>query len=236
LVAALAALALRLSTCATTTCVFLRSLGILVFELILPFLLELLTHNIDDFVLLVSSKGRRSLLAATLVVGLIELGISVNLASFKVVLVAIDRLHVLSLVLVLLLHLVVLDGLVELFVLQSLLLLLKSLDSDLLLEQTALDTPHVVISFEHLSEEIVGSRYGHFSLDEEFHALHDVVSGQVIAAHGNISALLEYLQGKLALDVVVDGGQLSGDLDGIFVGERQMLCKRNTPLLLHQLG
>ena len=169
-------LALRLSN-STTTCVFLRSLGILVFELILPFLLELLTHNINDFVLLVSSKGRRSLLAATLVVGLIELGISVSLASAKVVLEAIDRLHVLSLVLVLLLHLVVLDGLVELFVLQTLLFLLKSLDSDLLFEESALDAAHVVIGFEHLGEEIVGSGDGDLSLDEEFHTLHDVVSG-----------------------------------------------------------
>ena len=228
-------LALRLSN-STTTCVFLRSLGILVFELILPFLLELLTHDINDFVLLVSSKGRCSLLAATLVVGLIELGISVNLARFKVLLVAIDRVHVLSLVLVLLLHLVVLDGLVELFVLQTLLFLLKGLDSDLLLEETALDAAHVVISFEHLGEEIVGPGDGDLSLDQEFHALHDVVSGQVVAAQIDIrDGRLKYLQGKLALDVVVDGRQLGRDLHGIFVGERQMLRKRNTPLLLDQL-
>lgn len=166
----------------TTTCIFLRSLGILVFELIHPFLLELLTHNINDFRLVLSFKGRRSILAATLVVSPIELGISVSLARAKVVLEAIDLLRVLSLVLVLLLHLVVLDGLVELFVLQTLLFLLERLDSDLLLEQTALDAAHVVVSFEHLGEEVVGSGDGDLGLDEEFHPLHDIVSGQVVAA------------------------------------------------------
>ena len=145
------------STFATAASIFFRSLSIFVFELILSFLLELLTHNIDDFSLVLSSKSRRSFLVAALIVSSIKLGISVSFTCSKVVLEAIDLLVVFSLVLMLLLHLVVLDGLVELFVFQTLLLLLECLDTDLLFEEAALDTTHVVVSFEHLSEEIVGA-------------------------------------------------------------------------------
>jgi len=178
---------------------FLGSLSILVFELILSLYLVLTTHDIDDLLSLLCTERRCSLFASTLRrVRPIEGTVEVSLASAKVVLEVLDLLVVLSLVLMLLLHLVVLDGLVELFVFKSLLLLLKSLDTNLLLQKSTLDGAHVVISLEHFSQEIVGSRDGDLGLDEEFHALHDVVPGGVV-------------EGKFALDVVVDGGELGRD-------------------------
>lgn len=52
----------------------------------------------------------------------------------------------LSLLTMLLLLLEILDSFMELFVLESLLLLLESLDLLLLLEESALDLPHVLVS------------------------------------------------------------------------------------------
>ena len=54
------------------------------------------------------------------------------------------------------LHLEIFQGLVELFVLISLLLLLKRLDFHLLLQEATLNLGHMLVSFEHLGQEVIG--------------------------------------------------------------------------------
>ena len=56
------------------------------------------------------------------------------------------------------LHFVVLEGLVELFILRALLLLFKRFDFDLLFEDSALHVGHVRVCLEHLGQEVVRAR------------------------------------------------------------------------------
>lgn len=78
-----------------------------------------------------------------------------------------DRVEVIALLLMLCLHLEVFQGLVELFVLCSLLFLLERLDLRLLPEETALNFGHMLICLEHLSEEVIGARDRHLRLNQE---------------------------------------------------------------------
>jgi len=92
-----------------------------------------------------------------------------------------NRLQVLPLLLMLGLHLELLDSLVELFVLPSVLLLLECLDFRLLREEAAFNARHVLIGFEHLSEEIIRARNWKACLHQKLHSLHHVLSRQVVA-------------------------------------------------------
>lgn len=92
-----------------------------------------------------------------------------------------DHFHVVLLLLMLILHLEVLQRLVELFVLSAQLLLFECLDLDLLLQQAALHLHHVLVIFEHLCEEIIGSSYGDTCLHKESKPFHHVVAGIVVA-------------------------------------------------------
>ena len=56
------------------------------------------------------------------------------------------------------LHFVVLEGLVELFILCTLLLLFKSFYFDLLFENSSFDVGHVMVCLEHLGQEVVRAR------------------------------------------------------------------------------
>lgn len=87
-----------------------------------------------------------------------------------------DLVEVITLFLMLGLHLEVFEGFVEFLVLCSSLLLLERLDLCLLLEEAALDFGHVLVRFEHLSEEVVWTRNRHLGLDKELHALHHILS------------------------------------------------------------
>ena len=97
----------------------------------------------------------------------------------------IDLLHILSLFLMLFSLLVSLDGLMELFVLQSLLLLLECLDLILLMQQSAFHLRHVLVALQHLRKEIIRSANGHFGLNQYLHAFLNVLSGDVIATQNN---------------------------------------------------
>ena len=88
----------------------------------------------------------------------------------------VDLLHVFSLLRVLGLLLEVLQCLVEFLVFSALLLLLKGLDFDLLLQKSRFDIGHMLIRLEHLSEEVIWATDGHLRLDKELHALHHVFS------------------------------------------------------------
>ena len=70
----------------------------------------------------------------------------------------------------------VLQCLVEFLVFSALLLLLKGLDFDLLLQKSRFDIGHMLIRLEHLSEEVIWATDGHLRLDKELHALHHVFS------------------------------------------------------------
>ncbi len=138
------------------------------------------------------------LLSLTPIEDLVEVFlIDIATAFGDLLLEAVDLLHILSLLLVLLSLLIGLDGLVELLVLEALLLLLEGLNLLLLLEQSALHLCHVLVRLNHLCEEIIRPANGDLGLDEDFHAFLDVLSGQVV-------------EGDLSLDVVVDG-QALGD-------------------------
>lgn len=78
---------------------------------------------------------------------------------------ALDVLQVLRFLLVLGAHFVVFEGLVELLVLAARLFLFKSLNFLLLGHQAHLDLLHVVVSLDHLGEEVVGARNGHLRLN-----------------------------------------------------------------------
>jgi hypothetical protein len=71
-------------------------------------------------------------------------------------------------------HFMVFQRFMQLFVLALMLFLLKGFDFLLLLEKPHLDAGHVVVTFQHLSEKIVGSRYRYMGLYQEFHAFHHV--------------------------------------------------------------
>ena len=98
----------------------------------------------------------------------------------NLVLQVVDLVHALLLLVMLRLHLEVLEGLMELLVFGTLLLLFEGLNLGLLLQETALNLNHVLVSLEHLSEEIVGSGDRHARLNKELHALHDVGTGGVV--------------------------------------------------------
>jgi len=71
-------------------------------------------------------------------------------------------------------HFVVFQCSVQFLVFTPLLFLFKSFDFLLLLEKSHLNTSHVVVTFQHLREKIIGSCYRYFCLDQESHAFHDV--------------------------------------------------------------
>lgn len=103
---------------------------------------------------------------------------------------AVDVLHVSFLLLVLLGLLVCLNGLVELLVLKLLLFLLEGLNLLFLLQESALDLGHLLISFEHFSEKVVRATDRNFGLQENLHALSSVLPRHVVESH-------------LSLDIIV---------------------------------
>ena len=98
----------------------------------------------------------------------------------NLVLQVIDLGHGFSLLSMLCLIFKVLEGLMELLVFSSLLLLFESLDLALLFQETALNLNHMLVSLKHLGEEIVRSGDRHAGLNEELHALHDVGTSRVV--------------------------------------------------------
>lgn len=92
-----------------------------------------------------------------------------------------NHLHIVFLLLMLILHLEVLQRLVELFVLSTQLLLLKCLDFHLLLQQSALNLHHVLVILEHLCKEIIGSTDGNAGLYQESQPFDNVITRIVVA-------------------------------------------------------
>lgn len=129
----------------------------MIFELVCSLLIVLFTDNIDDFLLLFSifTKCRSLFSARPLVLDLVEFLLLVSFARMYPILEALNLFKTLSLVSVLLLHLVVLDSLVEFLVLETLFFLLKSLDSHLLFQESTLYSLHVFVGLEHLGKEVI---------------------------------------------------------------------------------
>jgi hypothetical protein len=104
-------------------------------------LLESFTYDVNHFVFL---EGR-----SLSFVGLHDFveGRIVVIARSQLSLELVDLVQALSFVSVLLLHLVVFDCFVELFVLGPLLFFFKRLDALLLPQKATLDRPHVLVTF-----------------------------------------------------------------------------------------
>jgi len=126
----LTAVASFLGTSLTTTLATL--LRVLIFELARPLLVMLFTHNVYHLLLFASKCGGGLVFSHHLVKVLLS---SITLVLSSVLCEALNLIQTLSLVRVLLLHFVVLNGLVELFVLESLSLLFESLNSHRLLQK-----------------------------------------------------------------------------------------------------
>ena len=75
------------------------------------------------------------------------------------------------------------DGFVELLVLNLRLLFLEFLDFMLLLQELLLYFRHVLVCFQHLCEEVIGSADGNFCLDQYLHPFHHVLPGCVVESY-----------------------------------------------------
>ena len=118
------------------------------------------------------------------------------------------------------LHFVVLEGLVELFILRALLLLFKSFYFDLLFENSAFDIGHVMVCLEHFGQEVVRARDRDPRLHQELHAFHYICSCGII-------------ESNLTLDVVVYL-KLVWDINKLFTINSHMFCEGHLALLADQ--
>lgn len=167
-----------------------------------PTLFEGVLNAVDDLL-----ATPTVLLLASAVEKLVELlliNIAVAVAFLDLLLELVDLLEVLAFLLMLLGLLVGLNGFMEFLVLHAGLLLLEVLHLLLLLEEARLDLGHVFIRFKHLREEVVRARDRDLGLDQDLHALHHILSCQVV-------------EGDLTLDVVVHGKGLR-DHQGLVIG------------------
>ena len=137
-------------------------------------------------------------------------------AFLDLLLERVDLLDVLPLLAVSLRLLVGLDRLVELFVLHARLLLLESLDLALLLQQPRFHLGHVLVRFEHLSEEIIWTADWDLGLHQDFHTFLHIFTCHIVKS-------------DLAFDVIVHR-QCLWHLQGLVIGDGHVLREGDAAL------